>query len=93
MLEPREIVQETSGSRTLLLKRMGILADGFALPGGFHDPRTERALKETGFRYCLTSFPGRVDVGSSLFRLPRIDSEYPLPILRQHMLSAILEKA
>ena len=82
----QELRWEVYESRRRIHEVLGNWPAGFALPGGTRDCRSEAIVASAGYQFCLTSVPGRVGKGTSPFRLPRIDGEYPMTILRTHVL-------
>jgi hypothetical protein len=42
-------------------------------------------LRKTGYKYCISSTPRRLNGGETLWDIPRFDAEYPLAVLRRHI--------
>jgi peptidoglycan/xylan/chitin deacetylase (PgdA/CDA1 family) len=89
-LSDARLVRETVASRELFHEQIGQSPEGFAIPGGIRDERSATAIKRAGYKYCLTSDTGRISRLTDLYSLPRIDAEYPLHILRNHIARARL---
>jgi len=81
-----ELFHEIEAPRDCFMRQFGHAPKGFAMPGGVLDERALNMIKKSGYQYCMTSNTNRISSGSDCFMLPRIDAEYPLNILRQHML-------
>ena len=86
-LDDADLKLEVELPRKFLQDRLGVDSRGFALPQGVYGVRTEPALRAAGYEFCLTSETGRVTEATCRWALPRVNAEYPLPILRRHMLS------
>ena len=89
-LSTKELLEETEGSRRKMKEELGFEPEGLALPGGIVEERSLHAVKDAGYRFCLTSITGRAGRDTSILYLPRIDAEYPLGVLRRHMLAEVL---
>ncbi|WP_295456005.1 polysaccharide deacetylase family protein [uncultured Thiodictyon sp.] len=83
-----ELLVEIDAPRRHFQEFMGFEPSGFILPHGIADARANEKIGEAGYLYCLTSRVGRVSAGADPFGLPRVDGEYTLEILRQHMARA-----
>jgi peptidoglycan/xylan/chitin deacetylase (PgdA/CDA1 family) len=68
-----ELGDEIAGSRRALEAALGTGVDSFCYPNGDHDDRVAAAVAAAGYRYAVTTSWGRVDRGSSPFRLRRCD--------------------
>lgn len=88
-MDDNDLKVEVELSRQLLQDRLGVDSHGFALPHGVCSARTESALRAAGYEFCLTSERGRVSKGTCRWTLPRCNAEYPLSILRRHMLAPV----
>lgn len=89
-LTPEEMCEETEGSCRKMKDELGFGPEGIALPGGIVGDCALSAIKSAGYRFCLTSITGRVGRGTSALYLPRVDAEYPIAVLRRHMLADVL---
>ena len=73
-MSPTEQLQEISEGRKRLQEWMGTPIPGFAIPfGGASDYNSEtlRAVRASGFRYCMTTVPGIATRHCSEYELPR----------------------
>jgi len=86
-LSDRELQRDVADSRARIAEMTGRAPSGYALPGGVGGGRSHRAVAGAGYGFCLTTQTGRVRRDSAVFALPRIDAEYPLDVLRWHMLA------
>ncbi len=82
-----DLQEEIRTSRDTLAARLGSPPDGFAVPHGIIHPHIVDHLTENGYRYGLTSRTCRITTECSPYLLPRVDSEYPLYIVRNHVTS------
>jgi peptidoglycan/xylan/chitin deacetylase (PgdA/CDA1 family) len=85
-LTPDSRVEEILGSRQRMADELGCPPIGFVLPGGQSAQETGDVLRQAGYEYCLASESRRIRVGEAVMRIPRFDAEYPLPVLRRHLL-------
>ena len=73
-MSAKEQFQEISEGRKQLQEWMGVPIPGFAIPfGGAPDYNSEtlRAVRASGFRYCMTTLPGIATHHCSEYELPR----------------------
>ncbi len=87
MLDASQLALETRQPKDEIQARLGVVPSGFALPGGVSSRRVLQAVEEAGYGFCLTSATGRVTEQADVHNLPRVDAEYPLAVLRRHMLT------
>jgi peptidoglycan/xylan/chitin deacetylase (PgdA/CDA1 family) len=80
------LVQEIADSRRLMGERLGEAPAGFALPHGVKSQETDALIDASGYAFCLSSQPRRVMAGADPGNIPRFAAEYPLPVLRRHVL-------
>lgn len=80
------LVEEIVHSRRLMGERLGEAPAGFALPHGVKSPATDDLIDAAGYSYCLSSQPRRVTTGGHRGHIPRFAAEYPLTVLRRHVL-------
>jgi peptidoglycan/xylan/chitin deacetylase (PgdA/CDA1 family) len=80
------LVQEIADSRRLMGERLGELPAGFALPHGVKSKDTDALIDAAGYSFCLSSQPRRIMAGADPGNIPRFAAEYPLPVLRRHVL-------
>jgi peptidoglycan/xylan/chitin deacetylase (PgdA/CDA1 family) len=86
-IRPEALREEIVHSREVMRERLGRAPDGIALPHGQKSSATDDLVADAGYRFCLTSLPRRVTGSVNRLSLPRFASEYPLPVLRRHLLS------
>ena len=87
LLSDEELRRDLTCSRARITEMVRSVPAGYALPGGLGGERSSRAVAAAGYEFCLTTRTGRVCAPAPLFALPRIDAEYPLSVLRWHMLA------
>ena len=80
-----EMRWELAASRQLLSERVGVQAKGFAFPNGTTIPESAELLELAGYEFGLTSNLGRIECACTPWLLPRINAEYPLSTLRDHL--------
>lgn len=85
-LDDRTQRDEIFGSRQLIIEHLGKTPCGFALPYGQRNEQTTALIQEAGFEYCLGSAGLRVTSDTDVFAIERFNAEYPLTVLRRHLL-------
>jgi hypothetical protein len=82
----QSLVQEVADSRRVMAERLGEAPAGFALPHGVKSPDTDDLIADAGYKFCLSSQPRRIRGDTDLANIPRFAAEYPLTVLRRHVL-------
>jgi len=85
-ISPRALVEEIVESRRVMGERLGEPPAGFALPHGVKSAKTDELLRNAGYTFCLASRPQRVTGVADSRNIPRFAAEYPLAVLRRHLL-------
>jgi len=85
-IRPEALVEEIAQSRQLMGERLGEPPAGFALPHGEKSSATDDLIAAAGYTFCLSSLARRVTGSTDRRDIPRFASEYPLAVLRRHLL-------
>lgn len=84
-ITPSALAEETVRSRDLIGERVGERPAGFALPHGAKSALSQDAIASAGYAFCLSSRAARLGSRDSPEDIPRFGAEYPLGVLRRHI--------
>jgi peptidoglycan/xylan/chitin deacetylase (PgdA/CDA1 family) len=85
-ISAQALAEEVTQARNVMAERLGQAPDGFALPHGARSSASNALIAEAGYGFCLSSQPGRLGERTVTADIPRFAAEYPLPVLRRHLL-------
>jgi peptidoglycan/xylan/chitin deacetylase (PgdA/CDA1 family) len=85
-LSNAELTEETQRSRAAILENAGVRPDVFVFPNGICDLTLRDCVARAGYSNALSTSHGEINRNTDPFFLPRMDAEYPLAVLRRHMI-------
>ena len=83
-----EIVKEICASRKEIKRRLQFSPSCFVYPHGCFHENAQSVLELAGYSCALTTDPSWISRCDNRFKVPRIDCEYPLSILRNHIIES-----
>ena len=85
-ISPESADQELVASRQRMEEMLGRSPAGFVLPNGLFQSETANRVRQAGYEYCLTTESWRVSTRTTPLDIPRFFADYPLVVLRRHLL-------